>query len=75
MAEIEHFFDPLDGAFEEFQPEMKNLVIPVWTENAQLSGQTLSAIPISDINSGRVPWTSKFQRLIVRPVQGVFMDP
>ena len=75
MAEIEHFFDPLDGVFEEFQPEMKNLVIPVWTENAQLSGQTLSAIPISDINSGRVPWTSKFQRLIVRPVQGVSMDP
>ena len=57
MAEIEHFFDPLDGAFEEFQPEMKNLVIPVWTENAQLSGQTLSVIPISDINSGRVPRT------------------
>ena len=54
MAEIEH---PLDGTFEEFQPEMKNLVIPVWTENAQLSGQTLSVIPISDINSGRVPRT------------------
>ena len=75
MAEIEHFFDPLDDVFEEFLPEMQNLVIPVWTENAQLSGQTLSAIPISDINSGRDPWTSKYQRLIVRPVPGVSMDP
>ena len=60
MAEIEHFFDPQDGDFEDFQPEMKNLVIPVWTENAQLSGQTLSAIPISEINMGRDPRTTSY---------------
>ena len=58
MAEIEHFFDPLDVDFEDFQLEMKNLVIPVWTENAQLNGQTLSAIPISDINMARGPRTT-----------------
>ena len=58
MAEIEHFFDPLDSDFDDFQPEMKNLVIPVWTENAQLSGQALSAVPISDITLGRVPRNS-----------------
>ena len=60
MAEIEHFFDPLDVDFEDFQPEMKNLVIPVWTENAQLSGQTLSAIPISDIDMVGDPRTMSF---------------
>ena len=61
MAEIEHFFDPLDVDFEDFQPEMKNLVIPVWTENAQLNGQTLSAIPISDINMARGPRTTSYE--------------
>ena len=60
MAEIEHFFDPLDDDFEEFQPEMKNLVIPIWTENAQLSGQTLLAIPISDIDMVRDQRTTTF---------------
>ena len=61
MAEIEHFFDPQNGDFEDFHPQMKNLVIPVWTEKAQLSGQTLSAIPISEINMGRDLRTTAFE--------------
>ena len=52
MAEIEHFFDPIDCNFDLIQPEMNELIIPIWTEDSQLSGNALSAIPICDINGG-----------------------
>ena len=74
MAEIEHFFDPLDDDFEEFQPEMKNLVIPIWTENAQLSGQTLLAIPISGINMVRDPRITSFDDPSIIVVWNVYHD-
>ena len=50
MAEIEHFYDPLENTFENYDVEMAEFVIPIWTEKAQLSGNTMSAVPLSNLD-------------------------
>ena len=50
MAEIEHFFDP-EEKNGDISEEVKRKVIPVWSQEAQLSGHILSALSINDIMS------------------------